>query len=90
MDHFVFAEPTVTGINYLDMLQLWLMLQLHEVSEDLIFQQDGAPPHFYFDIYAHLTANLPGCWIGQASHNDPPLLTWPPWSPDLTPCNFFL
>jgi hypothetical protein len=47
---FFFAEPTVTGINYLDMLQLWLMPQLQDDSEDFIFQQDGAPPHFHFDF----------------------------------------
>jgi hypothetical protein len=42
------------------------------------------------DVCAHLSANLPGCWIGHASHNDSSLLPWPPWSPDLTPCDFFL
>ena len=87
---FFFAEPTVTGINCLDMLQLWLMLQLQDDSEDFIFQQDEALPHFYFDVRAHLNANLPGQWIGRASHNDSPLLPWPPRSPDLTPCDFFL
>jgi len=87
---FFFAEPTVTDINYLDMLQLWLMPQLQEDSEEFIFQQDGAPPHFHFDVRAHVTANLPGRWIGRASHNDSPLLPWPPRSPDLTPCDFFL
>jgi len=85
---FFFAEPTVTGINYLDMLQLWLMPQLQEDSEDFIFQQDGAPPHFHFDVCARLSANLPGRWIGRASHNDSPLLTWSPWSPDPTPAFF--
>jgi hypothetical protein len=87
---FSFAEPTVTGIIYLDMLQLWLMPQLQEDSEDFIFQQDGALPHFHFDIHAHLNANLPGCWIGHASDNDSPLLPWPQRSPDLTPCDFLL
>jgi hypothetical protein len=51
---FFFAEPRVTGINYLDMLQLWLMPQLQEDSEDLISQQDGAQPHFHFDVRAQL------------------------------------
>ena len=86
---FFFVEPTVTGINYLYMLQLWLMAQLQEDSEDFIFEQDGTPPHFHFHVRAHLNANLPGSWIGHASH-DSPLLPWPPWSPDLTPCDFFL
>ena len=66
------------------------MPQLQEDSEDFIFQQDGAPQHFYFDVRAHLSANLPRRWIGCASDNDSPLLPWPPQSPDLTPCDFFL
>jgi len=82
---YFFAEPTVTGINYLDMLQLWLMPQLQEYIVDFIFQQDGVPPHYHLDVRAHLNANLPGRWIGRASHNDSPLLPWRPRSPDLTP-----
>jgi hypothetical protein len=74
---FFFAEPTVTGINYLKMLQLWQMPQLQEDSKYFIFQQDGALPHFCFDVHAHLTANLVGRWIGRTSHNDCPLLLWP-------------
>ena len=35
---FFFAEPNVTSINYLDTLQLWLMPQLQEDSEDFIFE----------------------------------------------------
>jgi len=72
------------------MLQLWLMPQLQEDSEDFIFQQGGALPHFHFDVCAHLNAKLPGHRIQRASHNDSPLFTWPPQSPDLTPCDFFL
>jgi hypothetical protein len=84
----IFLCGTVNGINYLDMLQLWLMPQLQEDSKD-IFQQDGAPPHFYFDVLAHLNANLPSHWIGRTSDNDSPLLPWPPQSPNLTRCDFF-
>jgi len=87
---FFFAKPTATGINYLDMLQQWLMPQLQKDSAIFIFQQDGAPPHIHFYVRAHLNANLTGHWIGRASHNDSALLTWPPRSPDLTPCDFFL
>jgi hypothetical protein len=86
---FFFAELTVTGINYLDMLQLCLVPQLQEDSEDFIFQQHGAPPYFHFDVRAHLNVNLPGRWIGRTSHNESPLLPWPPQSPELN-CNFFL
>jgi hypothetical protein len=80
---FFFAEPTVTGINYLDLPQLWLMPQLQENCNDFIFKQDGDLPHFHFDICAHLNANLPRCWIGRTSDNDSPLPPWPPQSLDL-------
>jgi hypothetical protein len=62
---FFFAELTVTGINYLDMLQPWLVPQLQEDGKDFIFQQDGAPPYFNFDVCAHLNANLPVIGFGE-------------------------
>jgi hypothetical protein len=71
---FFIAEPTLIGVNYLDTLQVWLVPQLQEDSKGFIFQPDGAPPHFHFDVRVHLSANLPGRWIGFASHNDCPLL----------------
>jgi len=58
-----FAEPTVIGINCLDMLRLRLMPQLQEDREEFVLQEDGAPPHFHFDARAHLIPNLPGRWI---------------------------
>ncbi|GFG36192.1 hypothetical protein Cfor_06409 [Coptotermes formosanus] len=76
---FFFVEPTVTSINYLDKLQLWLMSQLHEDSKDFIFQKERSPSHFHFDVCAHLNAKPPGCWIGRTSDNDSPLLPCPPW-----------
>lgn len=45
-------KPTITGINYLDMLQLWLIPQLQEDSEDFIFQQDGDSLYFHLDVRA--------------------------------------
>jgi hypothetical protein len=47
----------------------WQMPQLEEDSKDFIFQQDRAPPHFHFDVHAHLSANLPSHWIGHASNS---------------------
>jgi hypothetical protein len=43
---FFLVEPTVTGINWLDMLQLWLMPQLQEGSKDL-FSNKTDPRHTY-------------------------------------------
>jgi hypothetical protein len=40
---FFFAESTVTGTSYLDMMQEWPMPQLDDDSDDFIYQKNGAP-----------------------------------------------
>lgn len=87
---FFFAERTVTGISYLDMLEQWLFPQLMEDSQDFIFQQDGAPPHWHLDVRNFLNQSLPERWIGRIGNEDLALHFWPPRSPDLTPCDYFL
>jgi hypothetical protein len=49
------------------------------------FQQDGAPAHFARPVKAFLNDNFPGRWIGRGGPVD-----WPAYSPDLTPCDFWL
>jgi hypothetical protein len=51
------------------MLQNWLTPQLAE-EEELIFQQDGAPPHWHMDVREYFRGNLRGQWIGRASAAD--------------------
>ena len=46
---FFFAEETVSGMTYMDMLQLWLMPQLQNITTS-IFQQDGSPAHFQCEV----------------------------------------
>lgn len=87
---FFFAERTVSGIAYLDMLEQWLFPQLMEDSQDFIFQQDGAPPHWHLDVRQFLNRSLPQRWIGRSGNEDLSVLAWPPRSPDLTPNDFFL
>jgi hypothetical protein len=41
---------TVAGTIYLDMLREWLKPQLQENIPDLIYQQDGDPPHFHNEV----------------------------------------
>ncbi|GFV58335.1 hypothetical protein TNCV_1806081 [Trichonephila clavipes] len=44
-------EPTVTGSDYLDALQLWLLHQLKEKEPyNFIWEQDGAPPHWHLSV----------------------------------------
>jgi hypothetical protein len=46
---FFFAEETVTGMTYLDMLQNILKF---------IFQQDGSPAHFHCEVHLYLNTVL--------------------------------
>jgi len=43
-------ENTVTGITYLDMFSEWLLPQMQQDSENFIFIQDGAPPHWHSGV----------------------------------------
>ena len=72
------------------MLQNWHLPQTSEDSEDFIFQQDGAPPHWHQDVWRFLNLSLHQRWIGRVGKEDLALQFWPPRSPDLTPCDFFL
>ncbi|PSN58023.1 hypothetical protein C0J52_02021 [Blattella germanica] len=83
---FMFQEPTVTGVTYLEMLQQFLEPQLTQdgVLHSVVFQQDGAPPHFALCVRAYLNETFPGRWIGRAAPR-----MWAPRSPDITPLDFF-
>ena len=83
---YMFSEPTITGITYLDLLQQFMEPQLkHDgILDSVVYQQDGAPPHFALIVRNYLTDIFPGRWIGCAS-----LRLWAPRSPDLTPKDFF-
>ncbi|PSN43644.1 hypothetical protein C0J52_16671 [Blattella germanica] len=74
---FFFDGDMVNGQQYLAMLQNWLFQRLHE--ENFIWQQNG-----------YLNETLPNHWIGRQGPGDLALHSWPPRSPDLTPCDFFL
>ena len=43
---FIFAESTITANIYLDMLKHYVVPQLEEFQPRVVFQQDGAPPHW--------------------------------------------
>ena len=45
---FMFRERPITGTSYLDMLLMFLVphLQQDGIIETVVYQQDGAPPHF--------------------------------------------
>jgi hypothetical protein len=59
---FLYRE-NINGINYLDMLQSWLIPQLAEHDNTSIFQQDRAAPHFHWSVREFLNSMQPNCWI---------------------------
>lgn len=83
---FFFAEATVTGPIYLDMLQQFLMPQLVEegIINTVVFQQDGTPCHYATIVRNYLNEQFPNRWIGRGSNRP-----WPATSSDLTPFGFF-
>ncbi|KAJ8874206.1 hypothetical protein PR048_025048 [Dryococelus australis] len=79
----VFAEDTVTGNTYLDMLKQFLEPQLVDdgIMGTVVFQQNGAPPHFSLidRDYLNLDA-FSGRWISHGLQR-----FYAPCSPDLNP-----
>ena len=53
--------------------------------EQWIYQHDGAPSHFSVNARQLLDGSLPGRWYGRRG-----AVEWPPRSPDLTVCDFWL
>ena len=58
---------------------------LPDLPQGIIFQQDGAPPHYSREVRALLDEKLPDSWIGRGGPTN-----WPPRLPDLTLLEFFL
>ncbi|GBN80756.1 hypothetical protein AVEN_200380-1 [Araneus ventricosus] len=71
------------------MLENWLFPQIKKDLSNFVFQQDGAPPHWGTDVRRFLNTELPRSWIGRSGPDDLMLHSWPPRSPDITPCDFF-
>lgn len=82
---YFFENGTVTGELYKNMLSQYAFPRFSRLRPDYIFMQDGAPPHYSNRVRAYLNNKRPGNWIGRGGP-----VSWPPRSPDLTPCDFFL
>jgi hypothetical protein len=82
---FFFAEKTVTGISYLDMVEMFLILQLQQETEvaDIVLQQDGTLPHYHCMVTSLLDDTFSNMWVCQGGP-----VGWPPWSHDLTSFDF--
>lgn len=81
---FFFCENTVNSQVYLDLLERFVFPQLQEFQPNILFQQDGAPPHWSLEVRQRLNNKFPDRWIGRDGPTE-----WPPQSPDITPLDFF-
>ena len=80
------VNGSVNGENYLEMLQEVLIpqLQIKHIFDELLFQKDGAPPHYGLRVRDYPNEVFPQHWFRRRGS-----IEWPPCSPDLTPMDFF-
>jgi len=78
---------TVNVVHYVEMLQNFFTPRFacFPVNENTLFQQDGATSHTARMSMNAVNALLPNRVVSR--NGDIP---WPPRSPDLTPCDYFL
>jgi len=78
---------TVNADRYVEMLQNFFTPQLARfpVNENTLFQQDGATSHTARMSMNAVNALFPNRVISRKGD-----IPWPPHSPDLTPCDYFL
>uniref|UniRef100_A0A914YHI7 Tc1-like transposase DDE domain-containing protein n=1 Tax=Panagrolaimus superbus TaxID=310955 RepID=A0A914YHI7_9BILA len=82
-----FFDGTVNSLRYMEVIEEVIEPALEtEQFRDMILMQDGAPPHWAVEIREKLNEIFPEKWIGR----DSPTYPWPPRSPDLTACDYFL
>lgn len=95
IDHYLIGPVVIpdrlNGDNYLNFLQNTLPILLENLPlllrREMWYMHDGAPPHFTIAVRQHLHNQYPNRWIGRG--NDAPV-RWPPRSPELNMCDFFL
>lgn len=79
----------LNGQTYLHFLQENLPNLIEDVPlnirQRLLFMHDGAPAHFSHMVRDYLNVTFQGNWIGRGGP-----IPWPPRSPDLNPCDFYL
>ena len=82
---FFFAEATVTGPVYLDLLEQFPESQIltDGIVDTVVFQQDGASCHYAITVRDYLDRRFPARWFGRGGTQ--PLAAR---SPDLTPLDF--
>lgn len=83
-----FFDTTVDQHNYGTMLEQHVFPELRRQKKinSSIFQHDGAPPHYAISVRQKLASIFPENRVIGRGYGTP----WPPRSPDLTPCDYYL
>ena len=81
-------SDTVKTANYLDMMKKRVIPALKRRGRysTCVFQQDGAPPHCSREAIGWLTKKFDEDRLISRNSS----FAWPPYSPDLNPCDYFL
>jgi len=61
---FFFHEATITAHVYLDLLTEYVAPQLIDFQPTIIFQQNGAPPHWGLHVRLFRNETFPNRWFG--------------------------
>lgn len=87
--HYEIYNQNLNEQVYLELLRTVVINFMNGLPEDIRnrcwYQLDGAPAHSTRQVYLQLTDMFEDRWIGP---NGP--RKWPPRSPDLTPCDYYL
>ena len=79
-----FFNDNVTGKSFLEMLKEEIIPHFETFPDfdDVIFQLDGAPVHYAFEIQNYLTSKFTNKWFGRTSDKSDGLNDWPRSSRD--------
>ena len=85
-----FFEETVNAKRYLEMLKksFFPEAKKRKAVDSWFFMQDGARPHRTKPVFGFLKSNFGNRIIALDAGDE--CITWPPYSPDLNSCDFFL
>lgn len=64
---YYFDDPIMDGESYLRLLSQYSLPMLSTLSENTIFQQDGAPARFSSQVWQLSDTSLSGSWTGRGS-----------------------
>ena len=84
----IFINGSLTGEGYVSLLQNEISALIEDLAPPypIWYLHDGCPAHNYGPAQDYLAESFPGQVIG--THTQP--LSWPPRSPDMNKCDYFL